>query len=918
LVGGLLYRLGVVSEAMADSERTPAHRSRAAAAVLYVEEQLDAVPDSLGLMGLLDDDFALRVVLEDLDLGDVAHWSEVLATVWDDLPFLRGVNLEKDGESVALSWLDRLNSYLCYEHVLGRGRHPLLLLQPSTTCSMIHSIVTLMGLLVLDGLTRADRRLESLKTGQIYSIDGKFYARFDGLEDGGAFGGSLAGRVVRLRFKNGSQLLPARTIAHRMAPAGPGKTRLSPLMQSYSHLREEGDPIQTFFGWRDAIGAARVRGRLAVVAPRRRMHELIGGVESNGIGMTSGGLVRFLGTKSPEEEARQGLVLVVPSIGGVREVLEAGVSVSAVLVDGHAALYRDRHDLAFLGLEREPPPVIAWGPAGYFPSDGRQWPTGARLLGFPPAALTRILELDGEVESRASLHRRALWECATAPDVATAGVSRSPEESEVLRGVDEYISTIRKNEVLPEYWRYNLLSMAWRLRRLVGSTPALWSDLQHFAGQLAEASAEKWESLRAGAAAGVADVRTAESGMLESILSIGGQLNAKAHRLAEVLGANDSPHPVIVCAGAEQLVATENFGRAAGIGSLTTVRLSDLEPCAWCVVGGWQGLRFARRLWAHAPSSVLALADGRERQQWLRAGRWSTNVAFESALAAVGASDGDLEFSPRSEAVEAECDENSDSDASGVIAAGSSRRYLEPTRAVEAVLVWLADQTDCKVLAGKSRVVVEAGTSAREKVASALRPRDRILLGSGVRQWSPAEEFTEAVVEAVRRSNPDVVESAREWRLALARLMERDTLDPSSLRERLRAVGVSREPATIEGWLRLDRSSPIGPKGLRKEIAAIWQLVGNVATKDRQEVVDACRRLRSVRWAAGRALLRAWTGEVVDVGFEIDQTWLAELVGRVRQSVRTHEVVAVRGLTVPSSAIGCWLTPEMTDDLLGV
>ena len=62
---GIRYRLELVAAVARDKARPSEYRRRAASAILYLREIHDAIPDTLGHIGLLDDDFALRVVLDE-------------------------------------------------------------------------------------------------------------------------------------------------------------------------------------------------------------------------------------------------------------------------------------------------------------------------------------------------------------------------------------------------------------------------------------------------------------------------------------------------------------------------------------------------------------------------------------------------------------------------------------------------------------------------------------------------------------------------------------------------------------------------------------------------------------------------------------------------------------------------------------
>src|SRR6185436_14858565 len=79
------------------------------------------------------------------------------------------------------------------------------------------------------------------------------------------------------------------------------------------------------------------------------------------------------------------------------------------------------------------------------------------------------------------------------------------------------------------------------------------------------------------------------------------------------------------------------------------------------------------------------------------------------------------------------------------------------------VFVAMSGEADVKVLGRDARVIVQEGSLVHERPAARLRPDDRVILGLGTNPWSPSDEFTEAVVAAVRESHPELVQKAREW-----------------------------------------------------------------------------------------------------------------------------------------------------------
>jgi hypothetical protein len=228
---------------------------------------------------------------------------------------------------------------------------------------------------------------------------------------------------------------------------------------------------------------------------------------------------------------------------------------------------------------------------------------------------------------------------------------------------------------------------------------------------------------------------------------------------------------------------------------------------------------------------------------------------------------------------------------------------------VPCVFLWVTGESEAKVLEPDGRVVVEDGDVVRERVAAGLRPDDRVILGLGTSRWSPADDFTGAVIGAVEASHPELVKTAKEWRSALRRFRDAQHLSTQQLRVRLGSAGVQRESQTVEGWLEIERASPIAPRGLRTELAALWPLVDQYAERSLDDVVTACDRLRALRTASGRALLQLWKGRTVTLG--VDEKWLGELVDRLRQEVQVYEVEAATLGEVPPAMLGWWVPPAL-------
>jgi len=883
---GIRHRFELVVRILEDAGRPEHERARAAAAVLYVEEISDVISDRLGIIGMLDDDYALRVVIDELGAaqdGAPVHWSERISSLWDDLPFLQGVNLHRDDVPMSVTWLDRVNSYVSYSHVLGVEKTPLVLLQPSIACSPVHAIVSLIGLLVLDAITAAESKAHALRVGQVYEIDG-FFARFEGAMTGPPTPGWL-----KLRWSDSIQYQPP-ALADRMIPVE--TKRLSPARKFAARPRAAtADPMQRFFDWETTIGPASISSRLVLVASRQRALDLLEGVQSNGVRLLDHGLVRFVGANADDVETHGTLLLVVPSLSTARHILDRGVRVQAILVDGYERLHRGRHELPFLLNRRDAPSIVNWSATGYYPAEPPVWLPPHKRLEVSSADLAGILELD---DSTADLSSSTLWEAATGATIRARLTQIPVDESAVVEAIDAYARALRTSEHLPEYWKYHLAALVRTLRLLVTSTPAEWDEVRRVAHEWSSSIDEKWTSLRSSAATALAGLRNAEKQVLTLLDHIREPVNSRAVGLAAFIAEGKQDERwCLVCDRPEQVKVAGSFLRSRGVRNVVPALLHDVAVCTNCVVAGWVSSTFARRLWAHTPRAVVALVDASERQKWNRAADAQRQPAGQSMLGAIGAASTENTGVLSLAGVHVEMD-GDDFDATAINA------EKKPC-----VFVWLVGYAEAKVLARDSRVVVEEGELIRERSPAQLRPDDRVILGVGTSRWSPADEFTGAVVEAVEAAQPNLVARAREWRRALRRLQGQHRLSAEQISTRLAAVGVKRERQTIDGWLDVEHASPISPRGMRTELTRLWSVIADVATCSLDEVADACERLRSLRNASGRALVQLWKGNHVDLG--IDATAVSDLVERLRQEVQVYEVEAVTLGEVPEAMFGWWV-----------
>src|SRR5690606_35964075 len=155
--------------------------------------------------------------------------------------------------------------------------------------------------------------------------------------------------------------------------------------------------------------------------------------------------------------------------------------------------------------------------------------------------------------------------------------------------------------------------------------------------------------------------------------------------------------------------------RALELGGIEPVLLRELAVCSRCVITGWVGASFARRLWAHTPRAVVVLTDDVDRRRWERAAESQRQPGGESLLAAVGGLGPIAGEAPSTPHVEEE-------QPSDYIDA-----EWDADERVPCVFLWVTGESEAKVLEPDSRVVVEDADVVRERAAARLLPDDRVI-----------------------------------------------------------------------------------------------------------------------------------------------------------------------------------------------
>lgn len=884
LSAGPRHRLGLLVGAASDPAAAPDVRRTACAAVAYIQSlQPESGLDTPILLALLKDS-ATRVALSEfvrIDPHQCFHWSERIALLFDGLPFLQGVDLADSGNPSVVTWLDRVNSYVGYQHVLDGERAPLICIEPSTVCSPLHLLISLLGLLILEGLTSTRNLAATLNRGQIYEVDGKYHCEYAGTSD------EMNG-MLRLKFRDGF-IYCSPSIARRMVPVSNAKLSRGKEFAAVTAPKGE-EPIQKFFGWPEAIGMAAVSGRLVFISSRDRAVKLFGDISSNGV-LLSQGLIGFAG---PGDDLKHfpATIIVVPTLAIARQIADCRDDVSAIIIDGYDRLRRGRSELPFLQTSRLKPPIIVWSHQGEVPAERPEWLPDQKSFEFRREDLQSLVELDDDGLSTTTPTFKAI----SAAVALTLEKKLSPNKESELRAIasiTDFVALVSISEAVPEFWKYHLLALASRLRALIDATPAYWDDIKSFAQVWNEEFTQAWEDLRPAAALALTPIRESHARMLIQIRSVTDTRTSKADALLSFLASQEDHEWVVVCDYSQQLAAMARFS-AQGV---KATKIQDLEACQPTIVCGWTSFAFVRHVGACTPRRLVLIGDSHDHERWRRALEPGRPEAASF-----------IEFIKHGEIRLPEPKVQMRSSINGP----NNIRDEETFNAlVDCIFIWPSEGTLGKIVERDSRILVESGEHVADKRANLILPGDRVVLGTGSRRWSPAEEFTQAVVDTIEKSSPDLIRHARAWRAALFKAYKANNSSVKALKAALDSVQVHREPLTIEGWLHLERAAPIGPQHIKRELEAIWQVIGQFTDVPVVDGIHACSRLRSLRSMAGRALLKEWKGYQSEAG--VDREWLAGLLTQLKRQVEVHEVERISFGHVPSMMLGWWISEDTAE-----
>ncbi|HEY0556587.1 MAG TPA: hypothetical protein VGG20_20195, partial [Thermoanaerobaculia bacterium] len=363
IFGRLLRNIEFLTGVLGAHDATAEHRAWSRAALSYVIEKDDAIEDSLGLVGLLDDAFAVNTVVDILN-PDFAPWLDLLDATVEAWPFLNTLVFHDDQGGHTASEFLIVNAALACPALRGNGsamRTALILPSVGPTPFMVGLMASL-GVLQ-DWLLAEDSPI-AFEKGETVCVDNGGYAHFDGFVE-------CAGeRWIVLRYWNRAgreraQWLPVGHL-QRLTAAAPRERPQGPVPCRWEKSKGRLSPIEYLFHLEHPRQAHRIGKRVILVTPAGRARRLAASIRLCGLPIQDCfpiGHVTFLDGPttiwSPRFSSLTGpVLLVVPDLADAAEIVaDDPAQVALVILD-----LRGVNAGRFAGLEtilRAPSPILA-------------------------------------------------------------------------------------------------------------------------------------------------------------------------------------------------------------------------------------------------------------------------------------------------------------------------------------------------------------------------------------------------------------------------------------------------------------------------------------------------------------------------------------------------------------------------------
>ncbi|HWM93830.1 MAG TPA: hypothetical protein VN493_23930 [Thermoanaerobaculia bacterium] len=363
IFGRLLRNIEVLTGVLGAQDTAAEHRAWSRAALSYVIEKDDAIEDRLGLVGLLDDAFAVNTVVDILN-PDFAPWLDLLDATAEAWPFLNNLVFHDDQGGHTASEFLTVNAALACPALRGNGsamRTALILPSVGPTPFMVGLMASL-G--VLQGWLLSEDSPIAFEKGGTVCVDNDGYAHFDGFVE------CASKRWIVLRYwdragRSRAQWLPVEHL-QRLTAAAPRERPQGPVPCRWEKSTGRLSPIEYLFHLEHPRQANRIGRRVILVTPAGRARRLATSIHLCGLpirdcfpighvtlvdGPTTIWSPRFSSLTEP-------VLLVVPDLADAAEIVaDNSAQVALVILD-----LRGVNAGRFAGLEtilRTPSPILA-------------------------------------------------------------------------------------------------------------------------------------------------------------------------------------------------------------------------------------------------------------------------------------------------------------------------------------------------------------------------------------------------------------------------------------------------------------------------------------------------------------------------------------------------------------------------------
>lgn len=268
-------------DVLRDESAVPENKSFARAALSYVACEQDAIDDSLGIVGYLDDNFISQMAV---DLIDPARepWLALLDGTVGAWPFLNNILID-DGSGIRpLSEYMVINSALtCPQLRSADKRSTTLILPYSGPVPFLTGFIATLGLMQASEQTQLSE--ESFRFGQKVLVDNSAIAEFAGYE---TLNGRRMFKLRQFYTDQGQRLIRDRlwpvSDLGRLLPADSSRVVRGKLKGNLRESHAQLPAAEYLFGITELLHLGNVRKQVLVVMPAALAHEMAESITLHG------------------------------------------------------------------------------------------------------------------------------------------------------------------------------------------------------------------------------------------------------------------------------------------------------------------------------------------------------------------------------------------------------------------------------------------------------------------------------------------------------------------------------------------------------------------------------------------------------------------------------------------------------------